>query len=103
MHSSSAAARTASLLLGIWRNLDDGPPSWRDVGLAAHVQTSPACQARMRSRARKSRTWRVTADPMARLLVPSPSIWQRFVGASARWWNARLHSTYRFTGRAALN
>jgi pyruvate/2-oxoglutarate dehydrogenase complex dihydrolipoamide dehydrogenase (E3) component len=43
------------------------------------------------------------AGPMARLLVPSPSIWQRFVGASARWWNARLRSTFRFTGRAALN
>jgi choline dehydrogenase-like flavoprotein len=48
-----------------------------DVGLAAHVQTSPVCQARMRSRARKSRTWRVTAGPMGRLLVPSPSIWRR--------------------------
>jgi hypothetical protein len=28
---------------------------------------------------------------------------ETFVGASARWWNARLRITYRFTGRAALN
>jgi len=39
---------------------------------------------------------------MARLLVPSPSIWQRFDGASARWWNATLRSTSSFTGRATL-
>src|SRR6266446_10707489 len=34
--------------------------------VAAPVPTSPVCQARMRSRARESHTWRATAGTMAR-------------------------------------
>ena len=55
-----------NLSLGTWRNRDDGLPSLRDVGSAAPVRTSPACQARTRSLARELLTWRGAADATAR-------------------------------------
>jgi len=64
--SCLAVGRAASLSLGTWRNRDDGLPSLKDVGSAAHVRTSPACQARTRSQARGLPTRHGAAGTMAR-------------------------------------
>src|SRR5690349_1444756 len=54
--SCSAVGLAASLWPGIWHSLDDGLLSLSAGGSAAPVPTSPACPARMRFRARTSRT-----------------------------------------------
>src|SRR6266436_4722361 len=63
---SLAVERVASYSRGIWRERGDGLPSWSAGGSGAPVPTSPACPARMRFGARRSRIWRAMPRSSAR-------------------------------------
>src|SRR4029077_10399342 len=72
------------LLVGIWRDRGDGPPSLSAGGSGAPVPTSPACPARMRFGARGSHIWRITPRSSARRPVPSRPTSGRSLGGQLK-------------------